>query len=164
MLYRTASLVSRIRYARSPAVLLSVLRHAFATDEFVYDFAVVVFGVHRLFYSFFFFIRGLLHRALRTYTHVINLLYHNDRALLSEDARRLCIIATCTPARWNTSLQITIVLPFRHDFIYVSRLQPTVVVDRTITLDHASRMMIDDPACTYYIYAGCSIQTRLSLT
>jgi hypothetical protein len=52
--YRIASLVSRIRYARPFTVLLSVLRRVLTTGEYVFDFAMVVFGVRILFCSFFF--------------------------------------------------------------------------------------------------------------
>ena len=133
--YRIASLVSRIRYARSFTVLLSVLRRALATGEYVFDFAVVVFGVRILFYSFFFgSFRVLLPRALRAYVHVINLLYHSDRALLSGHARRLRDIAMRTPARWNTSSHIATSLS--HDFIYMSSLNTYI---RLLWLTEPSR-------------------------
>lgn len=97
-----------------------MLSCALSIGEYVFDFAVVIFGVGFRFASSFpaRLSRRRLPRGLRARAHVIDLLYYSARALLSGDARRLRGVATRTHARRNTSSQVTTVL----HHLYVSRL------------------------------------------
>ena len=74
----------------------------------MFDFAVVIFGVRVFFFSpstrFF---RRRLPRGFRASAHVVNLLYHSARVLLSGDARWLRVIVTRTHARGNTTSLVT---------------------------------------------------------
>jgi len=118
---RAASLVSRTRYALCSLLswFCPILRCALTTGEYVFDFAVVVFGVRIYFYFSARLSCGRLPRGLRACAYVINLLYYSGRALLRGDARRLRDVATRTHARRNTSSQL---LRLLHHFVYVSRL------------------------------------------